>query len=56
MLLGLFGGAAYGCHVHRMLWVLFDYGLNVAICVAIGLIQVRGTVAVGAKDITLLHP
>ncbi len=39
-LLGLLGGAAYAYHVHHMLHVLFDYGLNVTVCVVIGLLQV----------------
>jgi len=40
-LLGLAGGAAYAYHAHHMLYVLFDYGLNVTICMIIGLSQVR---------------
>ena len=35
------GGSAFGYHAHHMLYVLFDYGLNVKVCVAIGLAQVR---------------
>ena len=35
------GGLAIGYHAHHMLYILFDYGLNVGICVVIGLLQVR---------------
>jgi Per1-like family len=35
------GGGAFAYHAHHMLFVLFDYGWNVTLCIAVGLAQVR---------------
>lgn len=39
LLLGSVGSAAFLYHANYMINVLFDYGLNVALCVAAGAIQ-----------------
>lgn len=39
LLLGSFAAAAFCYHAHHMLFVLFDYGLNVALCIALGGVQ-----------------
>ena len=34
-------GGALAYHAHHMLYVLFDYGWNVTLCIGVGLAQVR---------------
>ena len=53
VLLGAFGAAAFLYHVHHMLTVLFDYGLNVALCVAAGVAQ---SLLWGTWAVRVRHP
>lgn len=52
-LLAAVGGAAFAYHAHHMLHVLFDYGLNVTICVVVGLAQ---TITWAAWAFRVRHP
>jgi hypothetical protein len=51
--LAVVGGGAFAYHAHRMLYVLFDYGWNVTLCIGVGIAQ---TITWAAWAARVRHP